>query len=266
MSAAETTPPRDQLTTLRLALAEKGYRPVPVSGPKMNVPSAGKRPLMKNWRELCAHADAAEIARWTRAEQNCTNTGLLCGDLVGVDVDVLAPDLVKKIGAAAKETLGITPLVRIGKAPKLLLCYRAAAPFPKMETPELFFPDGSKAQVEVLAAGQQFVAHGIHPDTGQPYEWPRCAPEAIPLADLPDVSESTLRAFLAAAEGILREGGGQTQAERDGKPSKAQSAPKAAAPGAKVIDFKKATGKAPSEYRAGRGDIGDGDVGGGEAE
>jgi hypothetical protein len=70
------------LTNLRLSLAGNGYRPVPISGPHMQVKSAGKRPLMDNWRDICANANEAEIARWARAEANCTNTGLLCGELL----------------------------------------------------------------------------------------------------------------------------------------------------------------------------------------
>jgi hypothetical protein len=50
---------------------------------------AGKRPMMKGWETVCASADEAEIARWTKAQRNCTNTGLLCGTLVGIDIDVL---------------------------------------------------------------------------------------------------------------------------------------------------------------------------------
>ena len=69
------------------------------------------------------------------------------------------PDLAEKIRATGFALLGTTPLVRIGKAPKILMCYRAAAPFSKIETPELVLPDGSKAQVEILAEGPQHTAH-----------------------------------------------------------------------------------------------------------
>jgi P4 family phage/plasmid primase-like protien len=229
------------LTTLRLAVARNGYRPVPISGPTMKVDAAGKRPLMKNWREICADADEAEIARWTEAEPKCTNTGLLCGELVGIDVDVLAPDLVEKIIATERSMLGGTPLVRIGKAPKTLLCYRVAARFTKMETPELFLVDGSKAQIEVLAEGQQFVAYGIHPDTLRPYEWLHGGPDTMPWADLPVVTEEACRRFVAEAEAILRAAGGRTKAEIEGKATKTAS-PKS---GAKVIDFGKASGDSP---------------------
>ncbi|HYI83204.1 MAG TPA: VapE domain-containing protein, partial [Acetobacteraceae bacterium] len=124
------------------------------------------------------------------------------------------PELEGRLEALAAAMLGATPLRRVGNAPKALLCYRTAKPLPKAETPELFLPDGAKAQVEVLGAGQQFVAHGIHPETRRPYAWPRGAPDAVALAELPEVGEDALRAFLAAAEGMIRAAGGLTGRER----------------------------------------------------
>jgi putative DNA primase/helicase len=82
----------EDLTEIRLALSRNGYRPVPVLGPHVAMKAAGKRPMMKGWETVCASADEAEIARWTKAQRNCTNTGLLCGNLVGVDIDVLDRD------------------------------------------------------------------------------------------------------------------------------------------------------------------------------
>ena len=60
------------------------------------------------------------------------------------------------------QRLGDTPALRIGRAPKRLLVYRAAEPFRGIR----------RAPLELLGLGQQFVAHAIHPDTGRPYDWP----------------------------------------------------------------------------------------------
>lgn len=76
----------DDLTDLRLTLHRNAYRPVPVLGPHVTTKAAGKRPAMKSWEAVCATADEAEITCWTNAQRNCTNTGLLCGKLVGIDV------------------------------------------------------------------------------------------------------------------------------------------------------------------------------------
>ena len=222
-----------EVLRLRLALSAMGYRPVPVAGPYMKVNSPGKQPVMKNWREICDTADEAEIRRWLRDEPNCTNTGLLCGKLVGVDIDVLKSSLAEKIRGVAVSMLGETPLVQIGKAPKILLCFRTETPFRKMETDELFFRDGSKAQIEILADGQQLVAYGIHPDTGKPYSWPDGSPETVHFDELPVVNSDHLSSFVKEAGRIIREAGGRTKDEIDGKAAKPPPV------GAKRIDFGK---------------------------
>lgn len=202
------------LTALRLALRRQGYRPVPVAGAHLKIKSAGKRPLLTGWATICADADEAEIRRWARDQAGCTNTGLLCGDLVGVDIDVLDERHARHLAGLAADMLGATPTRRIGRAPKLLLAFRAATPFDKVQTPEFHLPDGMVARVEVLAKGQQFVGFGIHPDTREPYHWPESSPLEVPLASLPTVDAALCSAYVAAAEGYLRKVGGQTTAER----------------------------------------------------
>jgi hypothetical protein len=219
MSAARHEGAGDAPTDLRLRLRANGYRPVPVSGPDMRVGSAGKRPVMNGWQTICATADEAEIRRWATAERRCTNTGLLCGEVAAVDIDIPAPALAEQVEKLAEMMLGPTPLRRIGRQPKVVRCYRVAAPLRKLATPELLLPDGTKAQVEVLGAGQQFVAYGIHPDTRQPYGWPQEAPTTVPLADVPVVTEAALRAFVAAAEAMIRGAGGRTAKEAEGRAS-----------------------------------------------
>ena len=51
--------------------------------------------------------------------------------------------------------------------------------------------------IEVLGAGQQFVAFGVHPGTGHPYHWPLGeTPLDVPFDDLPPVDATMLTAFL----------------------------------------------------------------------
>lgn len=204
----------EALTELRFALARNGYRPVPVAGAHLAMKSAGKRPLMKGWETICAAAGEDEIARWTRAQRNCTNTGLLCGDIVGVDIDVPVTELAAEVESLAREMLGATPLKRIGRAPKLLLTYRADRPFEKIQTPELLLPDETVARVEVLATGQQFVGYGIHPGTRADYLWPDRSPLDVLATELPAVTADQCAAFVRDAESLLRRAGGETRAER----------------------------------------------------
>jgi len=154
----------------------------------------------------CADPDPPDAARF-EPDSRALNTGLLCREVAAFDVDVLDPALVNRIGARIERALGLTPLVRIGRAPKTLLVYRLSRPFAKVQTPELFFPDGSKAKVELLADGQQFVAAGIHPDKGAPYRWTGATPADVPRRSLPIVTEQQARAIVAAAEELLRSAG-----------------------------------------------------------
>ena len=201
-------------TELRVQLHRHGYRPVPVLGAHVAMKAAGKRPMMKGWETVCASADENEIARWTKAQRNCTNTGLLCGTLVGIDIDVLDCDHAHRLTCIATEMLGMTPAARIGRAPKILLTFRTDEPFDKIQTPEFHMLDGTVARVEVLATGQQFVAFGIHPDTKAPYHWPECSPLDVPLDELPPITKERCAAFIAAAETYLRKVGGQSTADR----------------------------------------------------
>ena len=126
---------------------------------------------------------------WTEA-----GIGIAGGFIVGVDIDI-ADDagLSDRIQALAFETLGETPAIRIGRPPKRMLVYRTTTPF-----------KGIKAHpLEVLCQGQQFVAYAIHPETGQPYQWPaRCLTEIV-LEELPETSERQVRHFLEQALALL---------------------------------------------------------------
>ena len=229
MNSGPTSPRRDSVnadasdtigdgwtrTALRLGLRANGYWPVPVAGPELPCSSAGKRPLLADWRNVCANADESEIRRWEATLPSSTNTGLLCGEMVGVDQDITIHELAEAVDAIAEEILGPTPLHRIGRSPKRLRCYRAEAPLAKMETPELILDDGAVAQIEIMGVGQQVIAYGIHPDTRQPYAWPDGTPLEVSLPALPVVSEAKLRAFLVAVEGALRAAGGRTRKERE---------------------------------------------------
>lgn len=205
--------PPTPLTDLRLSLFRNGYRPVPVSDPNPLYSTAGKAPFMKDWPIVAAQATEATIEGWATRPRNHGNTGLLCGELVGLDLDISVPHLAEQITRMAEAILGPTPLVRVGKAPKSLRCYRAETPMPKIETAELVLPCGTVAQVEAMGDGQQVVAFGTHPVTMQPYRWQGVGPDTVPLADLPTLAEAPLRSFLAAAEAVLRAAGGRTKKE-----------------------------------------------------
>ena len=218
-SAADPTP-------RRLALIANGYTPVPVCAPGCQhigkrgpCLSPGKAVHLSGWAR--GGFTAADVRTWPSRRVLDTNTGLLCGNLVAVDGDILDPALAAEVEGLVERHLGPTPLRRIGRAPKWLRCYRAEAPMRKMETPELLMPDGTVAQVEVLGTGQQFVAYGVHPDTGQPYAWQGEAPDTTPLDRLPVVTPDALRAFLDAATALIVQAGGRKREPTRAAPGEA---------------------------------------------
>ena len=212
----------EELTALRLRLHRAGYHPVPVIGAHVATESAGKRPKMNGWQTECLNATPEKIAGWARLQHDCTNTGLLCGEIDGVDIDVLNEELSAKLVSRAIELFGPTSLRRIGRAPKTLLLYRVETPHKKLTTPDLFFGDDvknkdAKAKVEILADGQQFVGFGIHPDTRAAYRWPERSPLDIPMSDVPMVKVELLRQFVVEAEQVLRSAGARTEREIEAK-------------------------------------------------
>jgi putative DNA primase/helicase len=214
----------DELAELRLALCRNGYAPVPISGAHLDIDSAGKRPQMKNWETVCATADEAEIRRWSQTYRQSTNTGILCGEIVAIDIDVRDPAIAAELETLAQDMLGTTRLKRIGENPKCALCYRTLQPFRKIQTDEFYFPERGRARVEVLASGQQFVGFGIHPGTMAAYYWPDKMPLDVPASDLPVVDADRIREFIERAEQILQHAGGLARKDLDAQERKGRKA------------------------------------------
>jgi hypothetical protein len=177
-------------------LIDHGYPVIPIM-PGAKVPGryrTGRWSPYPGWTRHCDRATTSgEVEIWSRWP-GC-GIGIAGGAVVGLDIDVPDAALAVRLTEVAGEMLGATPCLRIGRAPKRLLVYRAAAPFPGRK----------RHPVEALARGQQFVAFAIHPDTGQPYAWPDESPLDVPLADLPAVDEARCLAFLDAAWRLLPE-------------------------------------------------------------
>lgn len=143
-----------------LRLFQAGFQPIPV---------AGKRPVVKDWSALKLHED--QIRFWADGNKGDLNVGLRTDDLVAFDLDIYRSVVADEVEAAIRARFGDT-LKRVGDPPKRLLLYAAKAPGTKITSPWYRTADGLEHRVEILGIGQQFVAHGIHPDTLRPYTWP----------------------------------------------------------------------------------------------
>jgi hypothetical protein len=121
------------ITELRLGLLAHGFDPLPITNPDAPGNDAGKAPRLPKWQTIKITPDS--IGDWERSRRRETNTGLRCGYLLGLDVDVRDGGLVRRLLDLASDTIGPTPLMRIGQAPKALLAYRTEMPFTKIKTP-----------------------------------------------------------------------------------------------------------------------------------
>lgn len=149
---------------------------------------------------------------------------------MAIDVDVRRQDLVDAIVAGIEQRVGPTPLVRQGQAPKLALLYRTEAPFKNRATPKLQLAAGEKpTMVEIFSDGGRINADGIHPDTGQPYQWLDQSPLEVPLSALPVLSEVQADEILELAEALLRGAGAEDWVD----PNKPESMPRPDRPKAK---------------------------------
>ena len=187
-------------------LIENGYEPIAVKG---------KAPVAAGWNK---RANTIEALSAERAENpDATNTGLRTGHLVGVDIDIVPTEHVREVKRLAAKVLGDTPLERVG-AKGAMLCYRNETSVKKI-TISARHP-AQPGKVEILGTGQQFVAYGIHPDTGKPYSWPNASvggePLQTTLAELPEVTPEKLVEFAERAVELL-EGLGYTDIKLSGR-------------------------------------------------
>lgn len=160
-------------------LIENGYRPVPCEG---------KRAIPKGW----TNSDFTP-----RDFAQTPSVGIKTGQgIVFVDIDVTHPE---ESTAIVAEWLRRHPhgLQRTGLAPKT--GFLVASDFARKE--EVKLPGlGEKDKVEILTNGQQFIAYGLHPNTGKPYHWHGLDPldGLLGAKDmLPTLSEVEIKDFLA---------------------------------------------------------------------
>lgn len=168
-----------------LKLLDGGYRPIPIMpGTKRPGRYDGEKwGELARWTEI--NAQQVHVDLWSKWP-GC-GIGILTGEVVAVDIDILEPEVAIAVGEVFLKHLGQTELLRIGKSPKALYLYRTNEPFTKI----------SMQPIEVLGVGQQFVAYATHPDTGKPYDWPYSAPHETPVDQLPLITKEQM---LAACE------------------------------------------------------------------
>jgi len=167
---------------VRQALVNRGYTPIPVTG---------KIPPFKKWQKV-GNVSRPMLEAWDKNWPGATNTGILTEYTPTLDADILSEPAAVAIENLVRERFKERGhvLPRIGKPPKRAIVFRTATPFAKI-TVNLVAADGSTGEkLEFMCRGQQVVAAGIHPDTGNPYTWPLGNPIDIARDDLPEIDEA----------------------------------------------------------------------------
>ena len=205
----DRTPPRvvrftsDATTSLRVMLQAAGFSPIPIMG---------KRPVVEDWPNKL-DVSREEILSWEVKFPDCKSTGILTRNTPTFDCDVLNIEAAAAVEKLVRKKFGKLGRVlkRTGLAPKFCVPFRTEAPFAKIQI-KLLPPgagdDAEPEKLEFLGDGQQFVAFGIHPDTGQPYSWGKGslgAPGKVWRKNLPPVTAEEARAFVDEATRILIE-------------------------------------------------------------
>jgi hypothetical protein len=181
-----------EASALRLKLVRLGYTPLPLFG---------KAPPMKKWHDT-ANVSRDMIAMWAKTWPTARNTGILTQHTPAIDLDIYSEEATCACEDFVRERFEERGpiMVRIGKAPKRLIPFRTLDPFAKIT---VNFTGGDGEKIELLAAGQQFVADGIHPDIGQPYRWHGGEPWTTAHDELPYLHPEEAQELVADVAQIL---------------------------------------------------------------
>jgi putative DNA primase/helicase len=181
----------------RVRYVKAGYEPLPC---------VGKIPALAGWQAITINVDTP--ATWSDVYPCATNTGIRTRRAPAVDIDVRDPVVADQLESALRTSFpDARLLVRTGMPPKRLIPFRCEMPFKKMAV-SFRSSDGVTHKVEVLGNGQQFIADGVHPDTGKPYTWKDGADLlSVAHGHLPLLDETAARRFITEAGVIMAAAG-----------------------------------------------------------
>ena len=191
----------ESVSALRVQLWDAGFRPIPILNADAPGPSPGKRPLGEGWREAALKEPPFCVT--VEAVSHALNTGILGDGLRAIDFDIDDPELMMLCRAMAVDRFGEAPIRMRGNSPRCLLLYRAASGTP----PKIVITGKEHSRtigrkIEVLGAGQQFVAFGRH-DSGADLEWFPEPPGEVTLDSLPVVTEDQIYQYLTDAAVLI---------------------------------------------------------------
>lgn len=172
-------------TALRLRLYDGGFTPL---ANKM------KLCLVPGWSTIDVTPDLINSAEWARSRK-FQDTGIRCGDVIAIDIDVDDKGLLNDLldAMVEKGILPESPFIRIGMPPRELWVYRTSDKIGKRTTGH-FMPsnppeDHKGFAVEILGAGCQFAAYGQR-DAVTEYRWPVKSLVDANYMELPEITKA----------------------------------------------------------------------------
>jgi hypothetical protein len=190
----------------RIRYVKAGYEPLPC---------IGKRPALPEWQSIPIDIDSSSA--WDATCRGATNTGIRTRRTPAIDIDLLDADMAAQIETMLRACFPQQDLlIRVGQWPKRLVPFRCEVPFKKMSV-SFKAPDATVHKIEVLGDGQQFIADGVHPNTGKPYTWQGGDLLSTPCEKLPLLNEEMARQFIAQAKEIMTAAGWTEVSKGNGK-------------------------------------------------
>jgi hypothetical protein len=150
-----------------------------------------KRPSIAGWERFnTSPVTLIQAEGWARQYPN-HGIGHAAGHgLIGIDLDTDT----KKLAAVAKriagENLGPTPMIRVGRPPRVMRYYRLEVDAVGRVSTKSFYLFG------LYATTGQTAWFGIHPGTGRQYHWTEASPLDVGPSDLPVVTVADLKTFV----------------------------------------------------------------------
>jgi hypothetical protein len=160
-----------------------------------------KRPSINAWERFNEEVVSVTQARSWGDRFPAHGVGHAAGHgLVGIDLDTDLEDQATLAREIADEHLRTTPMIRAGRANRVMRYYRLLGGGHRKGISTRSF----HLFALYITTGQT-VWYGIHPDTGAPYEWLDASPLDIGPSDLPTVTAGALMSFVEEMTSVFPE-------------------------------------------------------------
>lgn len=202
------------LAELGAKIVSNGYSIIPIK-------PGEKAPYGNDWQKL--RVDRSALKRLIDKYPDA-GVGILTYNAPFIDLDIPDGDICDHMERwIALNICDMDDYIRVGSAPRRGIPFRADDAFAKLTSTIYVVPDLERAlpagftndqhkkvraRIEILGAGQQYVSRHIHPDTGEPYSYPRGgAPEQIARDDLPLLTQDVAQRVIDEFHRVVTETG-----------------------------------------------------------